>query len=189
MGTQNFDLERHRGLLYAFAMQLCRDPVLAEDLVQETMLKAWHSRGRYEDRGNFTGWLLTILRKTFYKFYFKKKQRKEEVEWESLAEEMSVEPEQYRSAVMRDALRSLACLPEHQRDILLSYMCFDCTLEEISRRRGISIGTVKSGLSRAQSNLRRALEPYNIILDPGKPTYHSERTRKLLSMIGMQWKR
>ena len=81
--VRSFDAEAlpHLDALYRVALRLTADPTQAEDLVQDTMLKAYRSWRQYRPGTNAKGWLLTILRNTFINDYRRRKIEHERVEF------------------------------------------------------------------------------------------------------------
>lgn len=146
--------------LRAFARGLCGEREFADDLVQETMLKAWSARAGFEVGTNFRAWIFTILRN----HYFSLQRRKRFVgEWDDLvAERLLCAPAgQDRVVELRDMLRALQQLLPDQREALILVGAGGISYEEVAKITGVAIGTVKSRVSRG----RAALEA---LVDDGK---------------------
>jgi RNA polymerase sigma-70 factor (ECF subfamily) len=139
--------------LLRFALRLTRDTPSAEDLVQETLLKAWRSFHQFRDGTNARAWLYRILVNAFYGHA-----RKASLETIPLEDQI---PAGSSSAVierleMNQALDSLAI---EQRTVLLLGVVEGFTCREVSEVLSIPIGTVMSRLSRARQSLREKLAP------------------------------
>src|SRR6187401_516791 len=101
--------------LRAFGRSLCGDPARADDLVQDTLLKAWVNRNQFQQGSNLKAWLFTILRNQYYS---ELRHRKFEVEDPdgACAAQMSVAPEHDLKLQVRDLTRALHALPDDQRE-------------------------------------------------------------------------
>lgn len=143
--------------LRAFARGLCGERELADDLVQETMLKAWSARAAFEVGTNFRAWTFTILRN----HYFTLQRRKRFVgEWDDgVAERLLCAPAgQDRVVELRDMLRALQQLPPEQREALILVGAGGVAYEEAAQITGVAIGTVKSRVSRGRASLEALME-------------------------------
>lgn len=142
--------------LRAYARALTRDRDRAEDLVQETLLKAWQYRGRYAPGTNLEGWLTTILRNSFIGFHRKRAWEVEDPD-EAHAAQLSILPEQDIHLEMRDMQAALKRLPPEQREALLLVAVNGMSSEDVAAMKGCAVGTVKSRVCRARSKLGRIL--------------------------------
>jgi RNA polymerase sigma-70 factor, ECF subfamily len=168
-----FDAEAlpHLDALYRVAVRLTGDPTLAEDLVQDTMLKAYRSWRQYQPGTNAKGWLLTILRNTFINSY--RRRRLEPVATENLE---AVEPHAiYRSVQDTDpegtffdrivdakVLEAIDALPTDFREVLVLSDMEGLSYGEIAESLRIPVGTVKSRLFRARRQLQSSLYRYAV---------------------------
>ena len=140
----------------------------AQDLVQDTLLKAYKSWESYEPGTNCRGWLMTILRNKFITEFRKQKRRPsrtgiEDLQDRSLLEDRSADDPAatfYESLIADDVVEALEELPDHFRVPLILSDLRDWQYKEISRELEIPVGTVKSRLSRARQRLRERLRPY-----------------------------
>lgn len=143
--------------LRAFAKSLCRDVIDADDLVQETFLKAWAARARYRNDDGLRAWTFTILRNGFYSSR-RKAGRVTSVDPAQL-EDARAEAPQSEPRLMLEALRgALGELPQDQRDTLLLAALSGMDHSEIAQAAGCAVGTVKSRLSRARRTVAAKME-------------------------------
>ncbi|SNS87835.1 RNA polymerase sigma-70 factor, ECF subfamily [Sphingomonas laterariae] len=142
--------------LRAFARGLCRDGDFADDLVQETMLKAWAARKSFIVNTNFRAWTCAILRN----HYLSTMRRKRFVgEWnDATAERVLVAPAAQEKVVeVNDLMRALQELPVDQREALVLVAAGGLSYEEAAEIAAVAIGTIKSRVSRARTALERLL--------------------------------
>lgn len=136
--------------LRAYARLLCKDAVRADDLVQNTCLKAWQSREDYDaDKGALRGWLFRILRNDFYqqrRTDVRSETREQEVIEQELVADCNLEP---RSNLSR-MLKAVDSLKRAQREAFLLVVAAGFTYEEAGEVLECSPGTVKSRVSRAR---------------------------------------
>lgn len=138
--------------LRAFALSLVTNAVRADDLVQETVLKAWANQHRFEPGSNLTAWLFTILRNHFYTEIRKRKREVEDADGK-MAAEMIAPAGQEHAADLHVIQRQMAKLPAAQREALLLVGAQGLTYEAAAEVMGCQVGTVKSRVSRARSVL------------------------------------
>ena len=138
--------------LRAFAVSLCGDIERADDLVQETLLKAWNHLDSFEEGTNLRAWLFTILRNTYFS---ECRRRRREVEDRdgTKAADLSVHPEQPGHLDMQDFRRALDVLPLDQREALVLVGAAGFSYEEAAEISGCAVGTIKSRVNRARSKL------------------------------------
>lgn len=144
------------------ALRLAGDRAEADDLTQETMLKAYRAWPSFRRGTNARAWMLTILYNTFYNLRRRQKRaahHTSRLAAESRRDPMRNDPEArlLGAAVERGVLRAIGSLPGQQREILLLRALEELSYDEISERLGVPVGTVKSRLSRARSFVRRSL--------------------------------
>ncbi len=143
--------------LRAFGRSLCGNRDTADDLVQETMLKAWAARGRFEAGTNFKAWTFTILRN----LYFSQIRRCRFVgEWDELvADRLLAAPASQDKAIeLRDLVRALQQLPAPQREALILVGAGGLSYEETAEISGVAVGTVKSRVARGRAALEAVMD-------------------------------
>ena len=145
--------------LYNYARWLTRDPTEAEDLVQETYVKALRGFGSFTAGTNFRAWMYRILRNTFLtsKSGLKLTTAIDDEVYETAAAEGTPES-LLMSRIDADALRrAIESLPIIFREVLLLSDMEEMSYREIAETLGIPIGTVTSRLLRARRKVREAL--------------------------------
>lgn len=150
------DLVAAVGMLRAFARGLCGSRELADDLAQETLMKAWAARASFTPGTNFRAWIFRILRNHFYTVSHVAKRY---VPWDPEAlEGMMVErPTQGGGLVLADLNRGLQTLPAEQREALI-LMESGLQWDEIAQVMDCPLGTVKSRITRGRAALMAYLE-------------------------------
>jgi RNA polymerase sigma-70 factor (ECF subfamily) len=137
--------------LRAFAHSLCGDGQLSNDLVQETLLKAWAHKESFVPDSNLKAWLFTILRNTYFTHY--RKSQREELDEDHAAMNASVPPTQLMQLEFEDMRKALMRLSPDHREALLLITAEGFSYEDAARVCGCAIGTMKSRVNRARSRL------------------------------------
>lgn len=138
--------------LRAFAISLVGNPHHANDLVQETLLKAWTHRDKFEPGSNLKAWLFTILRNTYFSEFRKLRREVQDVDGAAAAQ-LTTPPEQLGRLDVADFRKALARLSADQREALLLVGAEGFSYEEAAEISGCAVGTVKSRVNRARSRL------------------------------------
>jgi RNA polymerase sigma-70 factor (ECF subfamily) len=141
--------------LRACAISLCGDPCRADDLVQDTLVKAWDHLDSFEEGTNLKAWLITILRNTFLSDYRKHRREVEDGHGEL---ELAIHPEQFGKMDLNDLLAALAKLPPEQRVALVLVAAEGFSYEEVAKICDCSIGTIKSRVNRGRRKLADLLD-------------------------------
>ena len=144
-------LVEHLRPLRAFAISLTRNVTAADDLVQETILKAWASIDKFQRGSNLQAWLFTILRNTYYSSL--RKSRREVADPDGVhAATLSVKPEHDGRMAFTDFLRAFDALSDEHREVLDSGRGFG-VFNRRSRRDDRRCGRhgQKPGVARAQA--------------------------------------
>ena len=138
--------------LRAFARSLCSNASRADDLVQETLVKAWSNPDKFEAGTNLRAWLFTILRNTYYSEM--RKQRREVEDAEGVyAARLTVLPRQFDHLSLQEFRRALTQLNAQQREALILTGASGFSCEEAAAICGCAPGTIKSRVSRARARL------------------------------------
>ena len=141
--------------LRRFAISLTRDPTTADDLVQDTLLRAWRSRARFEKGTNFEAWTFTILRNVYYSSQRKRFEVQDEDG--SYAARLSSPPDQAGRLDLQDVHAALDRLAPIMRETLVLVAIEGLSHEEAAAAMNCQVGTVKSRVWRARDQLARAL--------------------------------
>ena len=161
----DIDTTRYLDQLYPYAMVLARNPAEAEDLVQETYVRALKSMGSLREDNNVKSWLFTILRNIWLNQLRRRRAGPEIAEMDSnenvanLAVDTRQDPHAlYVSKVEREQVReAIEQLPLEFREIILLREYEELSYQEIATLLQCPMGTVMSRLARARSRLRDLL--------------------------------
>ena len=138
--------------LRAFGVSLCGDRERADDLVQETLFKAWNHLDSFREGTNMKAWLFTILRNTYFSERRKRRREVEDADG-SYAATLSTRPEQHGHMEMQDFRAALKRLPDDQREALVLIGAAGFSYEEAAEISGCAVGTIKSRVNRARNRL------------------------------------
>lgn len=142
--------------LRAFAVSLCGNPDRADDLVQETLVKAWSNLDSFVPGTNLPAWLFTILRNIYYSEY--RKRRREVADSDgAIAARLATPPSQNAHMDLLDFHAALQLLPNDQREALILIGASGLSYEEAAGICGCAIGTMKSRVNRARNRLAELL--------------------------------
>jgi RNA polymerase sigma-70 factor (ECF subfamily) len=142
--------------LRAFAISLIGRTDRADDLVQETLTKAWSHHASFQPGTNLRAWLYTILRNEFYSQMRKKGREVEDVDG-TYSRNLGVHPEQHGHLDMADMELALRQLPSDQREALLLVGASGFSYEEAAAICNVAMGTIKSRVNRARNRLAETL--------------------------------
>lgn len=138
--------------LRAFAISLTRNIAAADDLVQDTVVKAWTNIDKFTAGTNMQAWLFTILRNTFYSD--RRKHRREVPDPDGIhAIQLAVKPDHDGKLAFTDFRRAFDQLSAEHREVLILVGGSGFTTEEAAQMMGVAPGTVKSRTSRARKRL------------------------------------
>src|SRR6202140_4485286 len=138
--------------LRAFAISLCGNVDRADDLVQETLLRAVANIDSFQPGTNMSAWLFTILRNHFRSEYRKRRREVEDGEGR-YAETLKTQPEQYGHVEVREFREALVKLPPDQREALVLVGASGFSYEEAAHICECAVGTIKSRVNRARTRL------------------------------------
>ena len=147
--------------LRAFARGLCGRPDLADDLVQEALLKAWAAQDRFEPGTSMRAWTFVILRNAYLTDMRRNRFRGEYDE--GVAERILTAPAGQEEPIhLSDMHRALLTLPPERREALLLVGAGGFSYEEAAEICGCAVGTIKSRVGRARAALSTMLEDGSI---------------------------
>jgi RNA polymerase sigma-70 factor (ECF subfamily) len=160
----------HLDALYRVALRLTGNPADADDLVQETVLKAYRAWDQYERGTNAKGWLLTILRNSFINEYRRRARHPENVDLDTIEpfavfgdiQEEDPQGAFFDKIVDDEVLRAIDALPEVFRETVVLSDVEGMSYQEIARILDVPVGTVKSRLFRARHMLQGKLYDYAV---------------------------
>ncbi len=180
--TQDNQQNRHRRVfekeflpqidaLYTFAYHLTYDEEDANDLVQETYLKAFRFIDKYDEGTNAKAWLFKILKNAFINHYRKRSKQPTKVDYEEIAayhdegdtnysSYLDLREELFQTMMGDEVTNAINALPVDFRAVILLCDVEGFTYEEISKIVDIPIGTVRSRLHRARNMLKEKLKEY-----------------------------
>ncbi|MDA8587035.1 RNA polymerase sigma factor [Rhodobacteraceae bacterium] len=147
----------HLPSLRAFAMSLARNKATADDLVQDTMVKALGAFDSFKQGTNMRAWLFTILRNTFYTLRTKQKREVADVDG-VMAGQMAEKPQHDGLLALNDFKQAFSQLRDEQREALLLVGASGFSCEEAAQMCGCAPGTIKSRASRGRKLLAELLQ-------------------------------
>jgi RNA polymerase sigma-70 factor, ECF subfamily len=142
--------------LRAFALSLTSHADRADDLVQDTVLRAWAHIERFQPGTNMGAWLFTILRNVFYSQCRRAKHEIADPDG-SYAGHRLTAPEQDGRCDVQDLRRALAKLTDEHREALILIAAQGMSYEEAAQVCGVAVGTVKSRVHRGRAHLAQLL--------------------------------
>lgn len=140
--------------MYRYAWWLCGDRELAQDLVQDTMLRAWRALDSLRDEGAAKQWLITILRRELARHYERAKPPGIELEKVPIADESPGPEDDAEARVLR---RQMAALDEEYREPLVMQVLMGFSVRDIAAVMDLKEATVLTRLFRARRKLAEAL--------------------------------
>jgi RNA polymerase sigma-70 factor, ECF subfamily len=149
------ELPPHAVALRRFALRLTHHDARADDLVQETFLKAWTCRLQFSPGTDLRRWLFTILRNAFYSDLRKHRREVEDVDGK-MAARLHEEAAQDHAVELNELIGAIARLPEIYRRPLVLMGAYGFSQMEAADACGCTVGTIKSRVSRGRSNLSQA---------------------------------
>lgn len=151
------ELVTHLPALRAFALSLTRNRATADDMMQDTVLKAWSNLDKFEPGTNMRAWLFTILRNNFYTSRRKLNREVADVD-NAFSERLSVKPDHDGRLQMRDFRTAFDQLPDEQREALILVGAQGFSYEDAGNMCGVATGTMKSRVNRARNRLADILK-------------------------------
>lgn len=167
--------------LRAFARGLCGRPDMADDLVQEAMLKAWAAQERFEPGTSMRAWTFVILRNAYLTDMRRNRFRGDYDE--GVAERILTAPAGQEEPIhLSDMHRALLTLPPERREALLLVGAGGFSYEEAASICGCAVGTIKSRVGRARATLNAMMEDGSI---PQRSTNDKSAHRAILQELDM----
>ncbi len=167
--------------LRAFARSLCGSQDGADDLAQETLVKAWQSRSTFAPGTNLKAWLFTILRNQFYS---DRRRAWRQTPWDQDAAERlpGTSQDQTWSADLSDTARALRQLPDEQREALILVGAGGFSYADAATICHCAVGTVKSRVARARKALIEILEGQDS-LSPTQRPEQGDAARDIMAQL------
>lgn len=167
--------------LRAFAMSLTRNHAAADDLVQDTIVKAWTNFDKFTLGTNLRAWLFTILRNTF--FSGRRKVRREVPDPDGIhAASLSVLPQHDAKLAFNEFLVAFNKLTAEHREVLILVGANGYSYEEAAQMIGVATGTAKSRANRARTRL---CELMGMAGPTGNPTLADAQSLAVVSQSGL----
>lgn len=139
-------------VLKAFALRLVKSRTEADDLVQETLVRAWRYRDTFTEGTSMKSWLCRILQNCFYKDATRRRQTVQDIEGRCAAQQAVAAPQEW-SVLYAEVLAAIDKLAPETRDAFLMVVANGASYEEAAQAFGCPIGTLKSRVSRARERL------------------------------------
>ena len=152
------EILRYLPELHQYAFGLARNIHTAEDLVQDTIVKAYSYFDKFQQGSNLRAWLFTILRNTFYSGLRKKKREVADPDGKHAAS-LVTHPEHDGRLAMSEFFLAFEQLSAEHRDIVTLVGVSGYSYFDVSKMTGVPVGTAKSRLSRARAQLTEILDP------------------------------
>jgi RNA polymerase sigma-70 factor (ECF subfamily) len=150
------ELVEHLPAMRAFALSLTRNGATADDMVQDTLVKAWTNMDKFKVGSNMRAWLFTILRNTYYSS--RRKARREVADVDGVfTQALAEKPAHDGHLQMNEFRAALSKLKDEQREALILVGALGFSYEEASETTGVAVGTVKSRINRARKQLAELL--------------------------------
>ncbi len=146
------ELVDHLPALRAFALSLTRNGAVADDMVQDTVVKAWTNIEKFRQGTNMRAWLFTILRNTYYSSRRKLKREVADVD-DIHTNNIAEKPAHDGRLQMSDFRKAFAQLPDEQRETLVLVGASGFSYEEAAKMCGVAVGTIKSRANRGRKRL------------------------------------
>lgn len=143
--------------LRAFAWSLSHNSADADDLVQETLTKAWTHREKFQPGTNLRAWLFTILRNTYYTAATRRRREVADEDGKHAAA-LSTPATQDWSVAMRTLQAAMHQLPDEHREALILVGAAGLSYEEAAEICQCALGTIKSRVNRARTRLLKIME-------------------------------
>ncbi len=145
--------------LFRFGVWLCRDPTLANDLVQETFVRAWKALDSLQDVDAAKSWLITILRREYARTFERKVPPLSDIDDVTVADEVELSPEdRAERSLLRQAMLGLEA---KYREPLVLQVVTGLSIAEIAEQLELTESAVMTRVFRAREKLKAKLQPNN----------------------------
>ena len=151
------ELVTHLPALRAFALSLTRNRATADDMMQDTVLKAWSNMDKFKPGTNMRAWLFTILRNNFYSSRRKLNREVADVD-NAFSDTLSVKPDHDGRLQMMDFKDAFEQLADEHREALILVGASGFSYDDAAEMCGVATGTMKSRVNRARTKLAELLE-------------------------------
>lgn len=151
------EIVTHIKPMRAFALSLTRDLSSADDLVQDTIVKAWSNIDKFQPGTNMRAWLFTILRNTFYSGRRRAKRMVSDSDG-VMTDSVAVKPDHDGKLAMMDFRRAFEKLSDQQREALLLVGALGFSCEDAAEMCDCAVGTIKSRVNRGRRRLAEMLK-------------------------------
>ncbi len=153
-GKNRFDVIGQLGSLRRYARSLTRDDSTAEDLVQDTLLRAYERRSSFKASGNLRGWLLSMLHNVFIDRTRAQRSETRRIEQAAEIAEPHAEPAQDHVVRLAQVREAFLALPEDQRAAMHLVAIEGLSYQQAAATLAIPVGTLMSRIGRARATLR-----------------------------------
>ncbi len=142
----------HIPVLESFALRLAKSRTEVDDLVQETLARAWRYRDTFEEGTSMKSWLYRILKNCFYKDASRRRSNIQDVDGRCAAQQTQSAPQEW-SVLYAEVLAAIDRLAPETRDAFLMIVAHGASYEDAAEAFNCPIGTLKSRISRARERL------------------------------------
>ncbi len=151
------ELVTHLPALRAFALSLTRNRASADDMMQDTVLKAWSNMDKFQPGTNMRAWLFTILRNNYYSS--RRKLNREVADVDNVfSDTLSVKPDHDGRLQMMDFKNAFEKLADEHREALILVGASGFSYDDAAEMCGVAAGTMKSRVNRARAKLTELLQ-------------------------------
>jgi RNA polymerase sigma-70 factor (ECF subfamily) len=151
-------MEREIPRLRRYARALTRSPDRADDLVQETLLRAVAKAHLWQAGTDIRAWLFTIMHNQHVNMVRSAMREDAMIDIAEMSSSLVATTDPTASRQLRELERALACLPDEQREVILLVGLEEMSYQEAARVLAVPVGTVRSRLSRGRDALRRLMD-------------------------------
>ncbi len=167
-------IRRHHKRVYGYILLLVKNPTIAEDIFQDTIVKVIRSlqEGRYADNGRFVSWVMRIAHNLIIDYFRKEKQMKMVSKDNGAVDvfnsprfsEKNIEEDLVYDQVLTDVRSLVDRLPEEQKEVVLLRHYVGLSFKEIAEQTNVSINTALGRMRYALINMRKLMEESNLSL-------------------------